>query len=100
MDAQSGADRSLLRALWQQHPQWTAPPLAQASGRSRAWGKKWKARFRASPDAPDVIWGRVCTPSAADAFAPRVSEPILAIRDTPPEHLQRTPGPRSTRTGC
>jgi hypothetical protein len=95
MNAHYVADRSLLLALWQQHPEWTNPTLAQATGRSLAWVKKWKARFRAHPDDPDVIWGRTSASSTAAPFAPRVIEQILAIRDTPPEQLQRTPGPRA-----
>ena len=95
MDAHYVADRSLLLALWQQHPEGTNPTLAQATGRSLAWVKKWKARFRAHPDDPDVIWGRTRASSSASAFVPRVIEQILAIRDSPPEQLQRTPGPRA-----
>ncbi len=57
--------------------------------------KKWKARFRAHPDDPDVIWGRTSAPATASTFAPRVIAQILVIRDTPPEQRQRTPGPRA-----
>ena len=97
MDAHYVADRSLLRALWHQHPEWTNPTLAQATGRSLAWVKNWKARCRAHPDDPDVIWGRTSASSSTAAFAARVIEQILAIRDTPPEQRQRTPGPRAIR---
>jgi hypothetical protein len=45
MEAQYLADRSLLLTLWRQHPDWSNPTLAQATGRSLAWVKKWKARF-------------------------------------------------------
>jgi hypothetical protein len=95
MDAQYVADRSLLRAVWHQHPEWTNPTLAHATGRSLAWVKKWKARFRAHPADADVVWGRTNAPASASAFAPRVIEQILAIRDAPPEQLHRTPGPRA-----
>ncbi len=98
MNAHYVADRSLLLARWHQHPEWTNPTLAQATGRSLAWVKKWKARCRAHPDDPDVIWGRTRASSPAAPFAARVSEQILAIRDTPPEQLQRTPGPRAIRS--
>jgi len=98
MDAHDVADRSLLLALWHQHPEWTHPTLAQATGRSLAWVKKWKARFRAHPDDPDVIWGRTRASSSASALAARVIEQILALRDSPPEPLQRTPGPRAIRS--
>src|SRR5258708_16732241 len=98
MNAQYVADRSLLRALWHQHPEWTNPTLAQATGRPLAWVKQWKARLRAPPDDADVIWGRTRASAAASACAPHVIEQILAIRDTPPEHRQRTPGPRAIRS--
>jgi transposase InsO family protein len=95
MNAQYVADRSLLLALSQQHPDWTNPTLAQASGRSLAWVKKWKARFRAEPDNPDVIWGRARSGATPPSLSQRVIEQILSIRDHPPEQLQRTPGPRA-----
>ena len=99
-NAQYVADRSRLRALCQQHPELTNPTLAHATGRSLAWVKKWKARFRAQPNDPDVIWGRQRAPdrdaaTTASPFAPRVIAQILAIRDEPPEQLQRVPGPRA-----
>ena len=50
MEARYIADRSLLLTLWLQHPEWTSPTLAQATGRSVAWVKKWKSRFRAAPN--------------------------------------------------
>ena len=95
MDARYVADRSLLLALCQQHSEWTNPTLAQATGRSLAWVKKWKARFRAEPDNPAVIWGRSRASPTPPAVSPRVIEQMLAIRDHPPEHLQRPPGPRA-----
>jgi transposase InsO family protein len=97
MDARYVADRSLLLALCQQHPDWTHPTLAQATGRSLAWVKQWQARFRAEPDNPAVIWGRprARTSPTVPPVSARVIEQILAIRDHPPEHLQRPPGPRA-----
>lgn len=97
MEAQYVADRSLLLSLWRQHPNWTNATLAQATGRSLAWVKKWKTRFRAHPEDPAVIWGKGSAQArrAGVQFAPRIIEQILAIRDQPPEHLQRTPGPRA-----
>jgi hypothetical protein len=95
MDAQYVADRSLLRALLSQHPDWTNLTFAQATGRSLAWVKQWKARFRAEPDNPLVIWGKARAHPQPSRFPPHVIERILAIRDTPPESLQRTPGPKA-----
>jgi Integrase core domain len=95
MEAQYVADRSLLLALWHQRPDWSTSDLAQATGRSVAWVKKWTARFRAAPNPSDIIWGRSRVHSPGAQFAPAVIEQILAIRDHPPEHLHRPPGPRA-----
>jgi hypothetical protein len=95
MNAQLVADRSLLPALLAEHPEWTNSTLAQVTGRSLAWVKKWKRRFRADPDNRDLIWGGTHAAASGSRFAPRVIERILAIRDEPPEGLQRTPGPKA-----
>lgn len=93
MEARCIADRSLLLTLWLQHPDWTNPTLAQATGRSLAWVKKWKARFRTAPDPAEAIWGRSRAHGPGTQWAPAVVERILQIRDEPPEQLHRTPGP-------
>lgn len=95
MKAQYVADRSLLLALWHQHPDRTNPDLAQATGRSLAWVKKCKARFRAAPDPALAIWGRSRAHPPGPRFSLAVIEQILALRDEPHEHLHRTPGPRA-----
>jgi hypothetical protein len=95
MEAHYIADRSLLLALVQQHPDWTNADLAQATGRSLGWVKKWKARFRAASNPVEAIWGHARTHQAGARFASVVVEQILAIRDAPPEHLHRRPGPRA-----
>jgi hypothetical protein len=97
MQAQYVADRSLLLALWLQHPDWTTLTLAQATGRSVAWVKKWKARFRSVPNPTEAVWGQHRAPAPTQRFSPAVIEQILAIRDHPPEQLQRTPGPKAIR---
>jgi hypothetical protein len=95
MDAYYVADRRLLHALLTQHPDWTNLTFAQATGRSLAWVKQWKARFRAEPDNPLVIWGKSHAHPQPPRFPPHVIERILALRDAPPESLQRTPGPKA-----
>jgi hypothetical protein len=89
------ADRSLLLSLWLQHADWTNPTLAQATGRSVAWVKKWKARFRNTSNPADAVWGRSHPPALGPRVSAAVVEQILALRDAPPEHLQRTPGPKT-----
>jgi len=95
MGARIVADRSLLLSLWLQHPDWTSPTLAQATGRSVAWVKKWRARFRAAPHPEEEIWGRSHPPVPGPRISAAVVTQILQIRDEPPEQLRRTPGPKA-----
>jgi hypothetical protein len=95
MSAEYVAARTLLRQLWHTCPEWRLRDYAQATGRSVSWVKTWLRRFRANPDNPDIIWDRPRIHPPRDTFAPEVIEQILAIRDDPPEQLQRTPGPRA-----
>jgi hypothetical protein len=81
----------------QEHPEWSRQELAQRIGRSVGWIKKWKKRFREVPVGDTKVllgkpFGRKTPYPQTD---PEVEKRILAIRDTPPEHLQRTPGPRA-----
>jgi hypothetical protein len=39
------ADRSLLRRLHTEHPDWNKAQLAQATGRCVAWVRKWLGRL-------------------------------------------------------
>ena len=97
MQARTIADRSLLLSLWLQHPDWTNPTLAQATGRSVAWGKQWQARLRNTANPADAVWGRSHPPALGPRVSAAVVEQMLASRDAPPEHLQRTPGPKTIR---
>ena len=97
MEAQWLADRTLLRTLLRTHPTWRQIDLAQALGRSRSWVKQWTARLRAAPDDDPVV---LFSHSRArhhppPAYAPHIIARILEIRDHPPHHLQRTPGPKA-----
>jgi transposase InsO family protein len=91
------ADRTLLRSLLLLHPTWTLHDYAAATHRSLAWVKKWRKRFRTAPPEDDRILhscsrARNHLPPPLD---PIVIERILAIRDAPPAHLQRIPGPKA-----
>jgi hypothetical protein len=91
------AHRALLQRLMQHHPEWTQQELANWIGRSVGWVKKWRKRLReAPPRDARVLFGKPLgrkTPyPQTDA---KVEERILAIRDTPPENLKRTPGRRA-----
>lgn len=95
MEAEWLADRSLLRQLLQQQPGWTNQQLAEVVGRSLTWVKKWKKRLRQMPSEEEPL---LFSQSRARHHPPEktsqpVVEAILAIRDQPPDELQRTPGP-------
>jgi transposase InsO family protein len=97
MEAEWSADRANLRLAVREHPEWSAPQLAQQFGRSVSWVKKWRQRVRAAPlDDEAVLHSR---PRARKHPTPGVSqlviERILAIRDEPPANLQRVPGPKA-----
>ncbi len=97
MNAQWVVDRRRLRALLGREPDWTLQDLADAVGRSRSWVKKWLKRLRqAAPEDESVLAGHS---TARHIPPPRLSqvviERILAIRDNPPQNLQRIPGPKA-----
>jgi hypothetical protein len=97
MEADWVAKRSLLRHLITLHPTWTTSDLATCLGHSESWVKKWRKRFReADPDDRDVLLSHSRarkTPPASTS--PEVIQRILELRDTPPENLQRVPGPKA-----
>src|SRR5207248_2109624 len=99
MDEQVYADRARLRDLLRQHPDWSTRTLAQQLGRSATWVKKWRRRLRAAPPDDDRVLAdrshaRHLPPPS---ISPVVVERILAIRDDPPAHLRRVPGPKAIR---
>jgi hypothetical protein len=91
------ADRAHLRKLLRTHPSWPYQEYADQIGRSYDWVKKWVKRLlAASPDDEAVLWSRSSARKhLSPPLDPAVIERILAIRDDPPEHLQRTPGPKA-----
>jgi hypothetical protein len=97
MEAQWVAQRAALRHLALQHPEWTRPQLAEVCGASVSFVKKWLKRFReADPNDLHVLFSR----SRARHTPPppldlRLVQRVIEIRMTPPENLQRTPGPRT-----
>ncbi len=91
------ADRALLRRFLHEHPEWTQPQLAQAVGRSLGFVKKWAKRFRqAPPEDTKVLFGLPFgRKTPYPQIDPLIEERILSIRDEPPEHLKRVPGPKA-----
>ena len=93
------ADRAQLRLAVRDHPAWSVPELAQQLGRSVSWIKKWRRRLRDAPPEDETVLAsrsraRKHPPPALSQLA---IERILAIRDEPPAHLQRVPGPKAIR---
>jgi hypothetical protein len=91
------ADRAILQRLLQEHPEWSRQELAQRVGRSLGWIKKWKKRLCEAPAGDTTVllgkpFGRKTPYPQTDS---EVEQRILALRDTPPEKLQRIPGPRA-----
>lgn len=97
MEEQYYARRAALRALLHQHPEWTLGELAEATGGSMSWVKKWRKRLReAAPDDEAVLHGQSRAPRhQAEAIGELVVAAILAIRDAPPGNLKRVPGPQA-----
>ena len=90
-------DRALLRDLLQKTPQASPRELAQTTGRSISWVKKWRKRLtKGDPHDHSVL----CSRSRAH-HAPyfrwdnRVIQRIVEMRFAPPENLKRIPGPRA-----
>lgn len=97
MEAQWIADRAALRCLARQHPDWTQQELAGCLGRSRRFVKKWLKRFRQAPaDDQAVLHSRSCArKTRPPTVHPRIIERIVEMRESPPENLQRVPGPKA-----
>src|SRR5262245_57847116 len=97
MEAQWYAERTLLRTLRRTQPTWTLQQLADAIGRSLGWVKKWVKRLRMAPPHDDkVLHSRSCARiHPPPALSQNVIDRILEIRDHPPDHLNRTPGPKA-----
>ena len=95
MEEQRQVDRARLRSLLRTHPDWPYRQYSETIGRSYSWVKKWVKRLKAAPgDDDQVLKGRSRRPhQLRPSIAPAVVKRILAIRDEPPEGLQRTPGP-------
>ena len=90
-------DRALLRDLLQKTPQASPRELAQATGRSISWIKKWRKRLtKGDPHDPSVLFSRSRAHHAPYfRWDNRVIQRIVEMRFAPPENLKRVPGPRA-----
>jgi hypothetical protein len=96
MEEQHYVARVKLLALQGAHPELTHRQMADATGYSVAWVRKWRRRFRVVSNPDHILKGWPRTPHRrAEPLSARVIERILAIRDAPPENLQRVPGPKA-----
>lgn len=93
MEEQWQVDRARLRRLQQAHPQWSISRLAEETGRSTTWVKKWRKRFKAAdPNDESILKSRSRRPKQGGSpIKPAVIKRILALRDKPP--LNRIMGP-------
>ena len=89
------AARAALRHLYQQHPNWSFQRLSEETGYCYNWVRKWCHRFaEAEPDDPTILCSQSrCRHTLPEPIQPEVVTQILAIRDDPPEGLNRIPGP-------
>ena len=95
MEEQWVVDRSHLRAVWLEHPDWSKQQLAEALGHSKFWVKKWLKRIRKAPlEDQEVLQAHShARKRPPPQTAPEVVSRILEIRDDPPPKLGRVPGP-------
>jgi transposase InsO family protein len=95
MESKWIVDRSRLRLLHQQHPNWKKSRLAKELGYSLSWVKEWLKRFAtADPDDDTVLFSRSRAPCQRQKLVQEeVERKILEIRDHPPGNLARVPGP-------
>ncbi len=97
MEEQWFVDRVRLRELLRKNGQASKRELAEETGRSIGWVKKWRKRLLASGlEDEAVLYGHSRAPRTPRALIRReVVTRILEIRDHPPENLRRIPGPRA-----
>ena len=97
MEEQWIVDRSNLRILLEEQPEWSRKRMAAEIGRSLSWVKKWVKRIgEAEPDDERVLHGRSrARKNPPPRLETQVVEKILEIRDEPPRNLRRTPGPKT-----
>ena len=97
MEAVYYAARANLRRMLWQHPDWTHQQYAEAVGMSRAFVKKWKKRLLAAEVGDEqVLHSRSrARKQPPERLSAAVAQRIVQLRQTPPEGLRRTPGPKA-----
>jgi S-adenosylmethionine synthetase len=92
MESEWELDRIELYRLWQEHPDWSKPRLAEAVQRSLSWVKKWLKRFG---EATHHNLKMFCSLSRAPQhhtrrIVKRVRDAILQLRATLHERYHRS----------
>lgn len=97
MEALWVSQRAHLRHLLTLYPDWTCHQVADAVGCSTSMVSKWRRRFaQAAPDDVMVLFSRSrARHHPPPGLDPEVVNRIVEIRQAPPDHLQRVPGPRA-----
>jgi hypothetical protein len=97
MEADLVAQRCALFSLSRRHPEWTNAELAATVGRSESWVNTWGARLKQAPSTDLTLFqSRSHARHTPPPTTPQpVVERILELRDEPPNHLRRVPGPRT-----
>ena len=97
MEAVYYAARANLRRLLWQSADWTQQQYATAVGMSVGFVKKWKKRLRQADRADEqVLHSRSrARKTPPERISAQVCERIIECRDSPPEGLRRTPGPKA-----
>ena len=98
MEVEYVGKRAHLFHLLQQHPEWTLQQYADAVGCSQSMVCTWRQRFREAQAQGTLDASIFFSRSRAPHHHPpridtEVNERVLSIRQSPPEPLQRTPGP-------
>jgi hypothetical protein len=95
MEEEWVVDRSKLREVWLEHPEWSRQKLADEVGRSKSWIKKWLRRIRSAPlEDREILNGHTrARKRPPPRTATEVVNRILNIRDHRPQQLGRVPGP-------
>ena len=97
MEEQHYVARAKLRELEAKCPHWTHGRMAEALGYSVGWVRKWRRRLRQAASDDESVLQRLSRRRKTPYPRPdaRIVERVLEMRDQPPEHLGRVPGPKA-----
>jgi hypothetical protein len=90
-------DRANLREMMGKRDGWTNERMAEESGKSVGWVKKWKKRLKAAGEGDEQVLRGYSRrrKKLPEGWSEEVMERIKEIRHNPPENLGRVPGPKT-----